>query len=373
MKIAHISDTHLGYTAYSKVDEETGLNRREVDVFNAFRHVIDEILKIRPDLVLHSGDLFDSVRPTNRAISFAIEQMLRVTEQGIPIVIIAGNHSTPRLQETGSVFRIFEHIKGIVPIYKGSYEKIRIGDVAIHAIPHCEYDLMRRNIEKVELDKGAKYNIMMMHVGVIGLGVFRMDEFNETVIQSSYLKKEFDYIALGHYHGFCEVINNAFYAGSTERLSFAEVNQRKGFIVLDLGESKKKFIEIPTREMIDLPVIDAMRKDSITLKEEIERIVESQPIEGKIVRLKIRNLRSSLYKALDFGRIREMTKSALVFDLKYDLIQENVAVQQPTTVVRSLHEEFISFLERYPLEGISKEAIKELGLDYLNRGLEQSD
>ncbi|MEM3059562.1 MAG: metallophosphoesterase [Methanomassiliicoccales archaeon] len=73
MKIAHISDTHLGYTAYSKVDEETSLNQREIDVFNAFRRVIDEILKIKPDLVLHSGDLFDSVRPTNRALSFAIE------------------------------------------------------------------------------------------------------------------------------------------------------------------------------------------------------------------------------------------------------------------------------------------------------------
>jgi DNA repair exonuclease SbcCD nuclease subunit len=355
------------------VDEETGLNQREVDVFNAFRETVDRILEIRPDAVLHSGDLFDSVRPTNRAISYALEQLVRITERGIPVVVIAGNHSTPRLQETGSVFRIFEHINGIRPVYKGVYEKIRVGDMVVHAVPHCDSETLRENIEMIKLCKDARYNVMMLHAGVVGLSVFKMDEFNEALIQSSYLKKEFDYIALGHYHGYFEVNDNACYAGSTERFSFAEANQKKGFLVIDLEDGKKEFIEIKTREMIDLPIIDASRLDAISLKDQIELLIESQPLDGKIVRLRIKNLRSSLYKTLDFGRIREMTKSALVFDLRYDLIQENVTVQSSATMLSSLPREFVSFLERYPVEGVDKEVIRELGLEYLNRGLEESD
>jgi DNA repair exonuclease SbcCD nuclease subunit len=373
LKIVHLSDTHIGYSAYSKVDEKSGLNQREVDVFNAFKEVVDRILEINPDAVLHSGDLFDSVRPTNRAISFAIEQLVRITDKGIPVVVIAGNHSTPRLQETGSVFRIFEHISGIKPVYKGSYEKIRIGDMAVHAISHCDSETLRENIEMIKIAKDAQYNIMMLHAGVVGLSVFKMDEFNEALIQSSYLRKEFDYIALGHYHGYFEINDNACYAGSTERFSFAEADQKKGFLVVDLKNKRKEFVEIKTREMIDLPIIDASMLNAISLKEEIERVIELQPLDGKIVRLRIKNLRSSLYKTIDFGMIREMTKSALVFDLRYDLIQENMAVQPSTTMLSSLPREFISFLERHPVEGVNKEVIRDLGLEYLNRGLEESD
>ena len=34
-------------------------------------------LKTKPDLIIHAGDLFDSVRPNNRAITFAIKQIIK--------------------------------------------------------------------------------------------------------------------------------------------------------------------------------------------------------------------------------------------------------------------------------------------------------
>ena len=36
MRIIHVSDTHLGFSAFSKVDEASGLNLREMDFYNAF-------------------------------------------------------------------------------------------------------------------------------------------------------------------------------------------------------------------------------------------------------------------------------------------------------------------------------------------------
>ena len=45
----------------------------------------------------------------------------------------------------------------------------------------------------------------------------------------------FDYIALGHLHHAQPVSDNAYYAGSLERLSFADTADRKGFVVVDLA------------------------------------------------------------------------------------------------------------------------------------------
>ena len=72
MRIIHFSDTHLGHGDYSAIDQETGLNQREVDIYNVFREIIDYILESKPDLVIHAGDLFDMVRPSNKAISEAL-------------------------------------------------------------------------------------------------------------------------------------------------------------------------------------------------------------------------------------------------------------------------------------------------------------
>ena len=233
MRIVHVSDTHLGFSAFSKVDEASGLNLREIDFYRAFEEFVDLALKARPDLVLHTGDLFDSVRPSNRALTLAVEQLLRFSEAEIPVVLIAGNHSTPKLRETGSVFRLFEHLKGIYPIYKGEYERLDIGEATVHALPHCEPETMIKELVKFAPTK-KKYNLGMLHAGVSSLRMFRMGEFNESIVPSSMLRTDLDYFALGHYHNYCDVTKNAFYSGSTERLSFAEAGESKGFVLVDL-------------------------------------------------------------------------------------------------------------------------------------------
>ena len=75
MKIFHLADTHLGFSAYNKIDPDSGLNQREIDFYSVFQRFVDIALETKPDLILHSGDFFDSVRPTNRAISFVMDQL----------------------------------------------------------------------------------------------------------------------------------------------------------------------------------------------------------------------------------------------------------------------------------------------------------
>ena len=109
MKIAHLADVHLGFRQFHRLTTN-GINQREVDVAQAFRAAVDGMIEAAPDLVVVAGDLFHSVRPTNTAILDSFNQFsrLRAALPTTPIVVVAGNHDTPRSIETGSILRLFE-------------------------------------------------------------------------------------------------------------------------------------------------------------------------------------------------------------------------------------------------------------------------
>ncbi len=111
MKLAHLADLHLGFRQYHR-QTPAGINQREADVAHAFRAAIDGVIAARPDAVVVAGDLFHSVRPTNAAIVFAFRQFQRLREAlpDAPVILIAGNHDTPRSAETGSILRLFEEL-----------------------------------------------------------------------------------------------------------------------------------------------------------------------------------------------------------------------------------------------------------------------
>ena len=107
MRIAHLADMHLGFRQFQRLDA-SGVNQREVDVAAAFRRAVDAVIAQRPDAVVLAGDLFHSVRPTNRAIIEAFTGLRRLREAlpAAPVVLIAGNHDTPRSVEAGSILKL---------------------------------------------------------------------------------------------------------------------------------------------------------------------------------------------------------------------------------------------------------------------------
>ena len=109
MKLAHLADLHLGFRQYDRQTARGG-NQREVDVADAFRRAVDDLVAQRPDLILLAGDIFHSVRPTNPAILFLFRELqrVRVALPETPVVLIAGNHDTPRSVETGTILRLYE-------------------------------------------------------------------------------------------------------------------------------------------------------------------------------------------------------------------------------------------------------------------------
>ncbi|KAA0003968.1 MAG: exonuclease SbcCD subunit D [Thermoplasmata archaeon] len=365
MRILHVADTHLGYSAYHKV-ASNGLNQREMDVYNAFKQFIDYAIETKPDLILHCGDLFDSVRPTNRAISFALQQLLRLSEEDIPIVIISGNHETPKLRETGSVFRIFEHIKGVHPVYKGKYEQMEFSDVIIHAIPHCHTgEDLKKALESIEIKEGY-HNIQMLHVGIIGVKEFRRGDFNEQVIPTGYLKQEFSYIALGHYHKETEISKNAYYAGSTEHFSFKEAGEEKGFFEIEINSDvKKNFIPLKIRPMIDLGIIDCSSLSSEEITKKIEDMLSEINAEGKILRLLLKKIDRSIYRGLDFEVIKKISSPALYFELTYETTEHAYELTGKGRI-GTLVEEWREFVSKTPIDERMREEIEKLALSYLS-------
>ncbi len=378
MRLVHISDTHLGHSKYSALNKESGINQRELDVFAAFRKAIDKIIELKPDLTLHTGDLFDNVRPSNRAISFALEQILRLKAAEIPFIIIAGNHSMPRMREVGSVFRIFELIGGVHPVYKGAHEKVNMGGVSISAVPHClTEDDFKAALSEAGPDKNADFNILMLHAGFRGIREFSMEEPGEQIVDQSELKGGFDYVALGHYHGFSKLGDNAYYAGSTERFSFNEIGEDKGFIEVELENGKApkvKFHKLSIRPMEEIRALNVSDMTANEVMESVKDAIEGAAIAEKIVRFRLENIKESAFKSLDFKEIKRLTAPALHFEMRYGRMGEEASAVMMEGAIGSLVQEFEKYLANVPLsKNISRDEFLKTGVDYLMKAAAQSE
>lgn len=343
-----------------------GLNQREEDVHAAFARVVDKALELRPDVVLHSGDLFDVVRPTNRAVSMAVEQLLRLTRAGIPVVAIAGNHESPRLRETGSVFRFLEFFDGIHAVYRGQPEVVRIGDLAIHGVPQAaDQAAVNQQLEQQRPAGDARYHVLTAHVAVSGVRAFAMGEFNEHIVPVSSLHPDFDYVALGHYHQCAQVADHAWYAGSTERMSFGEAGQPKGFLLVDLDTGKPEFHPVATRPMLDLEPVDADGMDAPALQQAIVRALERCEPAGKVVRLRVQRVPRHVHAALDLARIRRAGQDALHCAVRWEFVEGQREEGSGGEAIGPLAEEFDHFLAREPLDGLPRERVRARALGFL--------
>ena len=370
MKILHMADTHLGYSAYRKLTKD-GMNQREIDIYNSFKQCIDYAIKSKPNLILHAGDLFDSVRPTNRAITVALEQIIRLSKEKIPFIVISGNHETPKLKETGNIFKIFEHLDHIYPIYNNKYETIPFEingkKIIIHAVPHCQTkEGFLDNLKKVKPDSSADFNVFMAHGAVTGIKEFKMNEFNELFIPTEALSKDFDYIALGHYHKYTEIVKNAFYSGSSERLTFAEVDGKKGCIEIELGsKTRYKFIEIDTRPMLDASPINCSNLGIEDITRNIQETIQNIEPHDKIFRIRLKNIPSHIYRGIDFNQIRKQSMGAVHFEIKSDILKEGEQKISENYKIESIADEFEKFLKNRDVT--ERDFLLKLGLEYIQK------
>lgn len=372
MRIVHLSDTHLGFSAYSKIDPADGVNMREKDFYRAFEQAIDKTIELKPDAVVHAGDLFDVPRPTNRAIVFAQRQLIRLSDAGIETVLISGNHSTPRLSESANIFRLFEPWKHIHPVHEPGIRTITVGDLTVHVAPHSTEPPLARLVTEMHPSKDTRYNVAVLHIGVIDpRNKFMMDEFNEQSVRREDLPRDFDHIALGHFHGVKDLgAGNVWYSGSTERLSITEHDQEKVILEVDLAKGKVTKHPLSVRPMMDLPKVEAKGMTATDVLAAARERVSAVDIPDKIVRLVITDVPGEAYRALDAPAIRRLGRSAMFFDLRIERADAPTRKEAEGSQIGSLPHEFERFVSAMDAPEPRRRMLTDRGLPYFARGEE---
>jgi exonuclease SbcD len=393
--IAHLADLHLGYRAYHRL-APGGVNQRERDVADAAGRAIEQVIEAGPDLVLVAGDVFHTVRPSNSAImdGFRLFMRLRAGLPDVPVVMIAGNHDSPRSADTGSILRLLGEIPDVHVVDDGPRTvRLERPDVAVHCLPHAA--LVMDELPPIEPDPTAGANVLMLHGTVSGTGVderlLRLVEYGGAHLDRSALREDdFDYVALGHYHDATRISSNTWYAGSTERTAtniWAEADTRKGWVLFDLETRTGDFRDVETREVVDLPRFSARRTpgagvggsgvgasvDDWLSAEDIDRRIREAVadvpggVAGKIVRLVITDVPRELFRELDHRQIRSLKAEALHFQLDARRPEVRKRALSEEVRRRTLEEELEIFLADWEPSspGIDRDRLLEAGAAYL--------
>lgn len=361
MKLAHISDTHLGYYAYGKTAQGR-LNQREVDVCATFQRCLTAIEERDPDLVIHSGDFFHVVRPSNYSLIAAYKLLSKFQHKrmGKPFVIIGGNHDTPQSAESTNILKLFEDIEGVY-IETDSGRELQVGDASILCIPHKSIKA-KEGISWAR-PANAKNAILTLH-GIAD--ATKLDQFDFELSEAR--PDDWTYVALGDFHIHQEYGRNICYAGSTDFTStniWEESSSPKGWVWFDTDNGRLEFVPVKTRPVLDLPPIDA---EDLTAEELGAKLLDNARWAGEelpIVRQRVLNVHQETRRELSLPLVRSIDSRALHYRL---------AMQAPATIgfgqkhgqVASLEDCWQAHIDASPLSAsLDKVRLKELGLELL--------
>jgi len=329
MRLAHLADPHLGFRQYHRLTAR-GHNQREADVALAFTRAIDGVAAQKPDIVVVAGDLFHAVRPTNAAILHAVREFSRLQRllPKVPVVVIAGNHDTPRSTDTTSIFGLLNEIGVQVADQSARRFQFPDLDLSLLAVPHQA--LFEEPRLAVEPSGRAKHQVLVIHGETPELfGADRsMAEPGGAMLTAAELRGPWSYVALGHYHVQAEVGENQWYAGALDycspnpwgELKVERQSKRpgKGWLIFDFETQQviRHTIEAP-RRFLDLPALDAKEMTApevdLLIADAVERV--DGGISGAVVRLVVRNVPRPVGRELDHTRIRAWKAEALHFQL----------------------------------------------------------
>ncbi len=368
MRIAFFSDTHLGHRKFTKLDEN-GLNVREVDVMQTFRRFLDSIEKRDPDVILHGGDFFDVVRPSNLTLSHALQSLIKLQEKrgGRPFVVVGGNHEMPKVRGTGCALQLYnEVIPGFKAVY-GDPEAVSLGEGhVLHCVPSSRVG------DWEDLRKREKGTMLLMHGLVDGIEHGRPD------LSPAKIEREYEFAFLGDYHLHQAIRDTVVYVGSTDYVAtnfWKECGTPKGWMEVDTEDWKWTFHQVkPARRALDLPSIDA---SDMTLDEVGEAMLEQLAAALKsldddnppIVRQVIVNAWPDLRREVPFTILQECRRRCLDYDLVTRAVStketQSAAPERPRGQTLAMRWE--EFAKEYEIpEEVNREEFVKTGKDYLS-------
>jgi exonuclease SbcD len=360
MKILHFADLHLGVETYGTVDSATGLSTRMLDILSALDRVVDYAVANRVDLVLFCGDTYKNRDPSQTQQREFAKRIKRLSQEGIPVFLLVGNHDLPNAIGKATAIEIFDTLSVNYVSVGNRFDVYRLmtksGDIQVVALPwprrsallsreearNLNIDQVNERLQEIMTAKlqdiinsvdPALPTILAAHVSVStakpGSETSMLVGREPVLLLSNVAQQAFDYVALGHIHK-TQVLNTeppVVYAGSLERLDFSDEEQEKGFYIvdIDLQDGKKhvdhEFHPIDARQFLTIPItIDAEELEPMTtILETIEK--NREQIQNSITRVQL-TIPGRLEPLLRDADIYKVLKEAYYVTIGKEIIRD---------------------------------------------------
>jgi DNA repair protein SbcD/Mre11 len=283
MKILHTSDWHIGRTLYGK---------KRYEEFEAFLEWLSNTLQSEQvDILLVSGDVFDTSTPSNRAQELYYRFLCRIAQSTCRhIVIIAGNHDSPTfLNAPREILRALDvHVIGQASLELNDQVIVlenndKGAEAIICAVPYLRdrdirsveagesiedkdrklidgitqhYDEVARIADQKRKDLNLDIPLIAMgHLFAAGGKTVEGDGVRELYVGSlAHVSAHIfpdclDYVALGHLH-VPQTVNGSElirYSGSPIPMGFGEAGQEKSVCLVEFigAQANLKQIKVP--------------------------------------------------------------------------------------------------------------------------------
>lgn len=349
MRIVHLSDTHIGKRRYN-------LNSSPRDFYEAFREAFEIALSYEPDVIIHSGDLFDNPYPLNFTKRRIIEDLVDFSRSA-PILMVAGNHDYADVDGLSPVGFL-----GIVSgnIVNAEYRDILSGEgpqpirvdmkgARFFLIPFIRDRQTLREVVNAALDDLSDgLNFVVLHQIIDG---FTAKKKNMTLDIPHEELRGFHFRFVGHFHTpHLDREGGFVYAGSTEALSFDEYeydesgmvksSTRKRVFVFDFDSDGDYRVE---EVVLRSPRPFLMYRMDYPSVEELERRLSDIPVEHEkkpilILKLKARNVQVME----EYSHVINRFRSREYYEhIRADIVPDEVVIEVEETGMEGMKKEIL--------------------------------
>jgi exonuclease SbcD len=325
MRILHFADLHLGVETYGRIDPETGLSTRLNDFLAALDQLVYYALDNDVDLVLFCGDAYKSRDPSQTYQREFARRIKRLSDGGIPVFLVAGNHDLPHATGRATAVEIFDTLAVENVTVANQAESFHIetkkGPTQIVALPWVRRskllsreetknlsldqinekiqdilaNWLNAEVDKLDPDVPAILAGHLSHSGAVMGSERTMLVGRDYVLQQSIVANPaFDYVALGHMHNQQKADHPVpvVYPGSLQTIDFGDEGQEKGFYIVELDQAASgdkrlisyEFHPVDARRFITIKVDADTDEPTAAVLHAIGR----NDVEGAIVRLQIK-------------------------------------------------------------------------------------
>ena len=232
MKIAIINDTHFGARGDSQLFFDHFIKFFE-DVF--FPYIKENNI----DTVIHAGDLMDRRKFVNFNILNQVRTkfMDRLRDEGVELHCILGNHDI-YYRNTNMINSIRELFNNDLNLYEEP-TVVNFDGLDIALLPWVNKE---NHDQSIDFIKTASAPILIGHLELQGYDVMRGVKYDGGMNPKIF--ERYEQVFTGHFH--CrQEHGNIYYMGTQYQITFADLNETKGFHVYDTDTREIEFIPNP--------------------------------------------------------------------------------------------------------------------------------